>query len=328
MDLTSARTPAVWLFVISLNVVFTACILVSYSMPTTAPKFRVHFGRLGGLVVMFCTLYVADNRRDVGLDADDDECAASDPASEAHQQQLAATPRPRRGSSFDESRRRRGYDADGPRRPSEYPRGAPRRGRDPPSPTASSTGTTRTSNATRVPKATPFTGGVDHVDACRRGPTQVTEALLLTLVLALAAILRAAARKIRVFRRRDPLRTRRLAHLSIDFRTMEDVYGDDESADAAACLHRIESALDASKAGSHHHDEYCVDSFARAGAAAASKCRHGRDRARATPAESRRRRGGANTRRSPLPVARVAADAAVLLGADAVPHVHAAGAPR
>jgi len=173
-----------WLFVISLNVVFTACILVSYSMPTTAPKFRVHFGRLGGLVVMFCTLYVADNRRDVGLDADDDECAAY-------------------YTNVKRNSRSKGY--------------------------------------------------------------TVTEALLLTLVLALAAILRAAARKIRVFRRRGPRRTRRLAHLSIDFRTMEDVYGDDESADAAACLHRIESALDASKAGSHHHDEYCVDSFARAG---------------------------------------------------------------
>ena len=67
-----------WLVVVALNVVYGSCILVSYTMPTSAPAWRVHGGRLGGFVVMLATIYVASHRDNIATDVehvDDDHCA-------------------------------------------------------------------------------------------------------------------------------------------------------------------------------------------------------------------------------------------------------------
>ena len=67
-----------WLVVVALNVVYGSCILVSYTMPTSAPAWRVHGGRLGGFVVMLATIYVASHRENIAAaveHVDDDHCA-------------------------------------------------------------------------------------------------------------------------------------------------------------------------------------------------------------------------------------------------------------
>lgn len=67
-----------WLVVVALNVVYGSCILVSYTMPTSAPAWRVHGGRLGGFAVMLATIYVASHRDNIATaveHVDDDRCA-------------------------------------------------------------------------------------------------------------------------------------------------------------------------------------------------------------------------------------------------------------
>ena len=63
-----------WLVVVAMNLVYGACVLVAYTIPTSAPPLRVHVGRLGGLALMLSTIYVASHRVNLGVH-ESDACA-------------------------------------------------------------------------------------------------------------------------------------------------------------------------------------------------------------------------------------------------------------